>query len=121
MIQAADPAQKVGRLVYSAADRLKILLVGGGGREHALARRIAASPRAGKLYAAPGNAGIAEMAECVTIPVEDSDRLAAFAAEHAVDLVVVGPEVPLVLGLVDLLSLRGIRAFGPTAEAAILE
>jgi phosphoribosylamine--glycine ligase len=121
MIQAADPAKKVRALVYSAADRLNVLLVGGGGREHALARRIAASPRAGKLYAAPGNAGIAELAECVAIPVEDSDRMVAFAADHAVDLVIVGPEAPLVLGLVDFLSLRGIPAFGPSADAAILE
>jgi len=108
-------------LVYSAADRLNVLIVGGGGREHALARRIAASPRAGRVYAAPGNAGIAEIAECIAIPVEDSDRLASFAAEHQIGLVVVGPEVPLVLGLVDFLSLRGITAFGPTADAALLE
>jgi len=108
-------------LVYSQADRLNVLLVGGGGREHALARRIAASPRAGRLYAAPGNAGIAEVAECVAIPVDDTERLAAFAVEHRVGLVVVGPEAPLVLGLVDLLTLRGIPAFGPAANAAILE
>ncbi len=108
-------------MVYSEADRLNVLLVGSGGREHALARRIAASPRAGRLFAAPGNAGIADVAECVPIAADDTERLVAFAAEKAVGLVIVGPEAPLVLGLVDLLNLRGIPAFGPTADAAILE
>lgn len=108
-------------MVYSEADRLNVLLVGSGGREHALARRIAASPLAGRLYAAPGNAGIAEIAECVAITADDTERLVAFAAEKQVGLVIVGPEAPLVVGLVDLLNLRGIAAFGPTANAAILE
>lgn len=100
---------------------MNVLVVGGGGREHALARRIAASSRVGKLYAAPGNAGIADIAECVAIPPEDADHLANFAVAHGIGLVVVGPEGPLVLGLVNFLSLRGITAFGPTADAAILE
>ncbi len=103
------------------SDRLNVLIVGGGGREHALARRIAISPRAGKLYAAPGNPGIAEIADCVAIPVEDSDRLTEFAQAHEVGLVVVGPEGPLVLGLADRLQASGIATFGPEAAAAILE
>ncbi len=102
-------------------DPVNVLLIGSGGREHALALRIAASPRAGKLYVAPGNAGIAEVAECLAISPEDSDRITSFAVEHSIGLVVVGPEVPLVLGLVDRLAASGIPAFGPTAEAAKLE
>jgi phosphoribosylamine---glycine ligase len=100
---------------------LKILVVGGGGREHALAWAIAKSPRLTKLYCAPGNAGIAEIAECVAIGAEDIPGIVAFAQQHAVDLVVVGPEAPLVAGMVDALQGAGIRAFGPTARAALLE
>ncbi len=102
-------------------DRLNVLLVGGGGREHALARRIAASPLTAKLYVAPGNPGIAEVAECVPIGAEDVAAQIAFAERHAIDLVVVGPEGPLVAGLVDGLTEEGIAAFGPTRAAAALE
>jgi phosphoribosylamine--glycine ligase len=103
------------------ADRLNILLVGSGGREHALARRIAASPLTAKLTAAPGNAGIAEIADCVAIAADDVPALVAYAAENAIDLVVVGPEVALVAGLADRLAENGIKAFGPNAAAALLE
>ncbi|MDJ0611944.1 MAG: phosphoribosylamine--glycine ligase [Kiloniellales bacterium] len=100
---------------------MRILLVGGGGREHALAWSIAASPLCDKLYAAPGNAGIAQDAECVAIGAEDVDALVTFARERAIDFVVVGPEAPLVAGLVDRLQEVGIKAFGPNAAAAELE
>ena len=103
------------------ADRLNILLVGSGGREHALAARIAASPLTARLVAAPGNAGIAEIAECVAIPADDVTRLVDYAATEKIDLVVVGPEVALVAGLVDRLEEKGIKAFGPSAAAAALE
>ncbi len=100
---------------------MRILVVGGGGREHALCWAIAGSPLCDKLYCAPGNAGIAQDAECVAISAEDVDALVAFAKDNAIDLVVVGPEAPLVLGLVDRLEAEGIKAFGPRANAAILE
>jgi phosphoribosylamine---glycine ligase len=100
---------------------LKILVVGGGGREHALAWALAKSPRLTKLYCAPGNAGIAEIAECVAIAADDIASVVAFAKDQAIDLVVVGPEGPLVAGMVDALQAAGIRAFGPNARAALLE
>ncbi|MDR3518342.1 MAG: phosphoribosylamine--glycine ligase [Azospirillaceae bacterium] len=100
---------------------MKLLVVGSGGREHALCWALAASPLCDKLWCAPGNAGIAGTAECVDIAADDLDRLVAFARDHAVDLVVVGPEAPLVAGLVDQLAVAGIRAFGPRAAAAALE
>ena len=100
---------------------MKVLLVGSGGREHALAWAIAKSPKCGTLLAAPGNAGIAEIAACAEIGADDIDQLVAFAKDEQVDLVVVGPESPLVLGLVDRLAEAGIKAFGPTAAAAALE
>jgi phosphoribosylamine--glycine ligase len=100
---------------------MKILVVGGGGREHALCWAIAKSPLCDKLYCAPGNAGIAAVADCLAIGAEDVDALVAFAREEAVDFVVVGPEAPLVAGLVDRLDALGIRAFGPRAAAARLE
>ncbi len=100
---------------------LNIFLIGSGGREHALARRIARSPFTGRLLAAPGNPGIAELGECVPIPADDLDRLVALAVERAIDLVIVGPEVPLVLGLADRLADHGIAVFGPNRAAAILE
>ncbi|HMA14344.1 MAG TPA: phosphoribosylamine--glycine ligase, partial [Kiloniellaceae bacterium] len=100
---------------------MRILVVGGGGREHALCWTIAASPLCHKLYCAPGNAGIAEEAECVPIAAEDVEGLVAFARKEAIDYVVVGPEAPLVAGLVDRLAAAGIKAFGPSAAAAQLE
>ncbi len=100
---------------------MRILVVGGGGREHALCWAIAGSPLCDKLYCAPGNAGIRQDAECVPISAEDVDGLVNFATENAIDLVVVGPEGPLVLGLVDRLEALNIRAFGPRANAAMLE
>lgn len=100
---------------------MRILLVGGGGREHALAWAIAASPLCTTLFCAPGNAGIAKEATCVPVAAEDVDGLVTFARENAIDFVVVGPEAPLVAGLVDRLTEAGIKAFGPTAAAAALE
>jgi phosphoribosylamine--glycine ligase len=100
---------------------MRILLVGSGGREHALAWAIAASPLCDKLFCAPGNAGIANEAECVPIGVLETERLVGFARENRVDFVVVGPEAPLVAGLVDRLEAEGIAAFGPGAAAARLE
>jgi phosphoribosylamine--glycine ligase len=100
---------------------VKVLVIGGGGREHALCWAISASALCDKLYCAPGNAGIARVAECVNLPVEDIDGLVKLAQDKAIDFVVVGPEVPLVLGLVDRLEAAGIAAFGPTAAAAALE
>ena len=100
---------------------MKVLVVGSGGREHALCWAIQNSPLCDKLYCAPGNAGIADVAECVAIGAEDVDALVRFAQDNAVDFVVVGPEGPLVLGLVDKLTAIGIKAFGPSAAAAELE
>ncbi len=100
---------------------MKVLVVGGGGREHALCWAIAASPLLGKLWCAPGNAGIAEVAECVPIGAEDVAALVAFAKAQAVDLVVCGPEAPLTLGLADACADAGIRCFGPSQAAARLE
>jgi phosphoribosylamine--glycine ligase len=100
---------------------MRILVVGGGGREHALCWSIAASPLCEALFAAPGNAGIAEHAQCVPIAADDLGRLVDFAREQHIDFVVVGPEGPLVLGLADRLAEAGIPAFGPSARAAVLE
>ena len=100
---------------------MKILIVGGGGREHAIAWKLAKSPKVEKLYCAPGTAGIAEVAECVNIGVMEFDKLVAFAKEHAIDLTVVAPDDPLAAGAVDAFEAAGLRAFGPRANAAILE
>ncbi len=100
---------------------MKVLVVGSGGREHALCWSIAASPLCDKLYCAPGNAGIAAEAECVPIGAEDVPALVDFAKSEAIDFVVVGPEAPLCAGLVDRLTEAGIKAFGPSAAAAQLE
>lgn len=100
---------------------MKVLVVGGGGREHALCWAISASPRLGRLWCAPGNAGIAEVAECIGIGAEDVPGLVAFARDNAVDLVVVGPEAPLTLGLADACAAAGVKVFGPSQAAAALE
>jgi phosphoribosylamine--glycine ligase len=100
---------------------LNILIIGSGGREHALAWKIAQSPLVRKLWVAPGNPGIAQVCECVAIGIDDHAGIVAFARANAVDFVVVGPEAPLVAGLADVLSDAGIKAFGPSAKAAQLE
>jgi phosphoribosylamine--glycine ligase len=100
---------------------MKILVVGSGGREHALCWAIRRSPLCSELFCAPGNAGIAEFATLVPIAVEEIDTLVTFAHDNAIDFVVVGPEGPLVLGLTDRLEAAGIKAFGPNAAAAALE
>ncbi len=100
---------------------MKVLVVGSGGREHALCWAIARSPLCGALYCAPGNAGIAAVAECVAIGAEDTEAILRFCTETDIGFVVVGPEAPLVAGLVDRLEAAGIPAFGPSAAAARLE
>jgi phosphoribosylamine--glycine ligase len=100
---------------------MNILVVGGGGREHALCWKLGQSPLCRKLYCAPGNAGIADFAQCVPIGAEDVDQITAFAREKKIGLVVIGPEGPLVAGLADRLAAAGIKAFGPSAKAAQLE
>ncbi len=100
---------------------MKVLLIGSGGREHALAWRLANSEKCDALYCAPGNPGIAEIAECVDIAVDDSQKITDFAISKNIDLVVVGPEGPLVDGLADLLRAKNIKVFGPSKMAARLE
>lgn len=100
---------------------MKVLIVGGGGREHAIAKKVAESDKVEKIYCVPGNAGICEIAECENIPVMEFDRIADYAIEKQVDLVVVGPDDPLVGGIVDVLEAKGLRVFGPRKNAAILE
>ena len=100
---------------------MNILVVGGGGREHSLCWAIKKSPKCGELFCAPGNAGIANIAICIDIASEDVAGLVAFAKRNAIGLVIIGPEVPLVLGLVDALEAENINAFGPSAAAAKLE
>ena len=100
---------------------MNILLIGSGGREHALAWKMAASPLTGRLYCAPGNAGIAQEAECVTLDIADHAAVIAFCRTSKIDFVVVGPEAPLCAGIVDDLEAAGIKAFGPTRSAARLE
>ncbi len=100
---------------------MNVLLVGSGGREHALAVKLAASPLLTKLYCAPGNAGMAEVAECVSVAAADLVGLLNAAKAHAIDFAVIGPEQPLVAGIVDLFEANGIRTFGPSKAAAVLE
>lgn len=99
----------------------KVLVVGGGGREHAICWKLAQSPHIEKLYCLPGNAGISQVAQCVPIPAEDIDRICEFAKEKEIDFAVIGPEVPLSMGIVDLLQENGIPAFGPNRKCAMLE
>ena len=100
---------------------MNILVVGGGGREHAIIQKLKENPKTGKIYALPGNGGIAADAECVSIKATDIDGIAAFAKTHPVDFAVVAPDDPLVLGCVDRLEAEGIPCFGPRANAAIIE
>ncbi len=100
---------------------MNVLIVGSGGREHAIAYKVAQSSRVDKIYCAPGNAGIAEYAELVPISASDYEALADFAVSHQVDLTVIGMDDPLVGGIVDVFESRGLRVFGPRAEAAMLE
>lgn len=100
---------------------MKVLVVGGGGREHALVWKIAQSPKVKKVYCAPGNAGIAQLAECRAISAEDVNSLLELAEKERIDLTVVGPEVPLTLGIVDKFKARGLRIFGPEQKAAEIE
>ncbi len=100
---------------------MRVLVVGGGGREHALAWKIAGSPLVDELFCAPGNAGMAELGTCVDIKAEDLEGLAAFAERERIDLTVVGPEAPLVAGIADLFQSRGLSVFGPSREAAQME
>lgn len=99
----------------------KVLVVGGGGRCHAIVKALKRSPRVGKIFCVPGNAGIAEDAECVAIGVEDVDALVKFVGENGIDMTVVGPEAALAAGLVDALEAAGHKAFGPTKAAARIE
>ena len=100
---------------------MKVLVVGGGGREHTIVWKLSQSPKVDKIYCAPGNAGIASLAECVAIKATDVDAMVDFAVKAEVDMVMVAPDDPLVLGMVDAMEVKGIRAFGPRANAAIIE
>lgn len=100
---------------------MKALIIGGGGREHAIAKKVAQSSRVDKLFCAPGNAGIAECAECVDIAVSNFEGLADFAENEGIDLTIVGPDDPLVGGVVDVFEKKGLRVFGPRKNAAIIE
>ena len=100
---------------------MKVLIVGSGGREHAIAWSVAKSPKLDKIYCAPGNAGIAEFAECVNIKAMEFDKLVAFAKENAIDLTIIGMDDPLVGGVVDAFESEGLRVFGPRKNAAIIE
>ena len=100
---------------------MKLLVVGGGGREHAIIRSLKKNPEVSKIYACPGNGGIAMDAECVAIGATDIEKIVAFALENAIDYAVVAPDDPLVLGCVDALEAKGIPCFGPRANAAIIE
>ena len=99
----------------------KVLVIGSGGREHAIVEALSRSPQVDKIYCAPGNAGIAALAECVAIGVEDVDALAKFAEDNAIDLTVVGPEAALAVGVADRFQEKGLRIFGPKKAAARIE
>lgn len=100
---------------------MKVLIIGSGGREHAIAAAVAKSKRVSKIYAAPGNAGIAELAECVDISVMDFEKLVSFAKDKEIDFTIVGPDDPLVAGAVDAFEAEGLKVFGPRKNAAIIE
>ncbi|MDD4320061.1 MAG: phosphoribosylamine--glycine ligase [Acidaminococcaceae bacterium] len=100
---------------------MRILVIGGGGREHALVWKLAQSPRVEKIYVAPGNPGMSAIAECISLPLGDWEKVAVFALEQKIDLTVVGPEAPLVEGIADVFKKHGLAIFGPTAAAAAIE
>lgn len=100
---------------------MKVLVIGSGGREHAIVKKIALSPKVDKIFSAPGNAGIAKDAVCLDIAVNDFEQLADFAVKEEIDLTIVGPDDPLVAGIVDVFESRGLRVFGPKKNAAIIE
>ena len=100
---------------------MKILVVGGGGREHAIVWKLAQSPRVKKVYCAPGNGGISQIAECIPVKATDIEGVTAFALNNGIDMVMVAPDDPLAAGMVDALEAKGIRAFGPRKNAAVLE
>src|SRR3569833_3202849 len=100
---------------------LKVLVIGGGGREHALVWKLAQSPQVSRIYVAPGYAGTLQHAENIPIAASDVEGLVAFAAENSIDLTVVGPEVPLIAGIVDVFERQGLRIFGPAREPAMIE
>ena len=100
---------------------MKILIIGSGGREHVLAWKISQSPLVKEIYCAPGNGGVAQVAECIDIQADDIEGLLEFASQNRIDLTVVGPEVPLVRGIVDYFTASGLKIFGPTKSAALLE
>lgn len=100
---------------------MKVLVIGGGGREHAIIWKLAQSKNVSKIYCAPGNGGIADLAECVPIDVMDFEKLTKFAKENNIDLTVVAPDDPLAAGAVDAFEANGLRAFGPNKAAAIIE
>lgn len=100
---------------------MRILVIGSGGREHALVWKLAQSPKVDKIYAAPGNPGMKVMAECIALPLGNWEQVAAFALREKIDLTVVGPEAPLVEGIVDIFKAHGLAVFGPTAAAAAIE
>ena len=100
---------------------MRILIIGSGGREHALAWKLSQSPKVEKMYCIPGNPGISALAECVALPIDNNEGLAAFAQAQHIDLTVVGPEVPLANGIVDVFTAKGLRIFGPPQKAAQIE
>ncbi|HDK41245.1 MAG TPA: phosphoribosylamine--glycine ligase, partial [Nitrospirae bacterium] len=100
---------------------MKVLVIGSGGREHALVWKLNQSPKVDRIFCAPGNAGISEIAECISIKADDIDSLLNFARYERIDLTVVGPEVPLTLGIVDTFKKEDLRVFGPEASGAQLE
>ena len=100
---------------------MRVMVVGGGGREHAIIKKIKESPKVTEIFALPGNGGIAADATCVDIGAKDLDNIVKFAKENNIEFAIVAPDDPLVMGLVDLLKAEGIPCFGPTADAAIIE
>ena len=100
---------------------MRILVIGGGGREHALVWKLAQSPKVDKIFVCPGNPGMKNLAECVALPLTDLEAVADFAEKESVALTVVGPEATLVAGIVDVFNKRGLAIFGPTAAAAEIE